>query len=283
MLKLVLALIFVLSIQNAFSFPRAPFDALKVNSNAKKVDFLGYDFEGIVKLSNCSGSLIQFSGQPDTANALVMTNGHCLSTPNGMLKPGEVWNNRAVSRSMKVFDKNMKLRAIKAIKVVYATMTNTDVTIYELNETYAQIAQSGIEPLVLDGVRPIVGVNIDIVSGYWDRGYTCNIDGFVFKLEEAGWTFSDSIRYSKPGCETIGGTSGSPIIQKGTRFVVGINNTGNEDGGRCTMNNPCEIDANGNVTVLKKTSYGQQTYNFYSCLTPDFKVDLQIPGCTLPK
>lgn len=36
------------------------------------------DFEGIVKLSNCSGSLVAFKGAPKTNKAIVMTNGHCL-------------------------------------------------------------------------------------------------------------------------------------------------------------------------------------------------------------
>lgn len=267
----------------AFAFPEAKFDALKTNLEVDAYQALSYDFEGIVKLSNCSGSLIKFAGQPLSSKAIVMTNGHCIEKFGGFLNPGEVWVNRAKSRSMKLYDGNMKLTNIQATKILYATMTNTDVAFYELNETYLEIFnRANIRPLLLDGNRPVVGTPIDIISGYWDRGYSCAIDGFVYKIKEADWTFTDSVRYTE-GCNTIGGTSGSPIIERGTRNAIAINNTSNESGKRCTMNNPCEVDENGEVTVSKGVRYGQQTYNVYTCLTPSFELDLNKPGCELPR
>jgi len=281
-----IALVFSLSLAaSAHAIPKAPFDALKVN---RKIEFnanTNYDFEGIVKLSNCSGSLIRLSGQPTSSKALVLTNGHCFSTGpfGGMLKPGEIVSNKASSRTMKIYDKNMKLFPITASKVLFAAMTDTDVTLYELNQTFDEIQKKfKISPFDLDTVRPMEGTNIDIVSGYWDRGYTCAIDSFVFQLKEGDWLMKDSIRYTD-GCNTIGGTSGSPIIAKGTRTVIAVNNTANEDGQRCTVNNPCEVSENGTITVLKNKKYGQQTFNVYSCLTPDFQIDLNTPGCVLPK
>lgn len=272
----------ILSAQ-AFAFPQAPFNALETSfKNTNPLMAQNYDFEGIIKLANCSGSIIRFAGQPETSNAYVLTNGHCLGRP--FLKPGEAVANRPVNRNMKVFDKNMNLNMVTATKLVYGTMTGTDAAIYELKETYAQIQRNfNVEAFDFDAARPVIGLKIDIVSGYWERGYSCNIDGFVFELREAGWKFFDSIRYSSKGCNTIGGTSGSPIVAKGTRTVVGVNNTGNESGERCTMNNPCEVDNNGNIRSVKKASYGQQTYNFYNCLTVDFRIDTTLPACDLTK
>jgi len=267
----------------AFAFPEAKFNALKTNFEVDAYQALSYDFEGIVKLSNCSGSLVKFNGQSLSSKAIVMTNGHCIEKFGGFLNSGEVWVNRAKSRSMKLYDGNMKLTNIQATKILYATMTNTDVAFYELNETYLEIFnRANIRPLLLDGNRPVAGTPIDIISGYWDRGYSCEIDGFVYKIREADWTFTDSVRYTE-GCDTIGGTSGSPIIERGTRKAIAINNTSNESGRRCTMNNPCEVDENGEVTVSKGVRYGQQTYNVYTCLTPSFQFDLNKPGCELPR
>ena len=249
----------------------------------KSYHSFGYDFEGIVKLSNCSGSLIAFNGQPLSSKAIVMTNGHCIQKPGGYLNPGEVWVNRPLKRSMKIFDKNMKLHNVMTSKILYATMTNTDVAFYELTESYEDImAKANVRPFLLDSVRPMEGISIEIISGYWDRGYSCEIDGFVFNIKEGAWTFTDSIRYTA-GCDTIGGTSGSPIIAKGERRVVAINNTSNESGERCTLNNPCEVDEAGSVTVRKGVRYGQQTFNTYSCLTPDFRFELSRRGCELPR
>ncbi|HEY3483660.1 MAG TPA: serine protease, partial [Streptomyces sp.] len=88
------------------------------------------------------------------------------------------------------------------------------------------------------------------------------------------------IRYTS-ACQTIGGTSGSPIISGGK--VVGVNNTGNEDGQRCTDNNPCEVDQAGTVTVRQGINYGQETYGIPACLTPANEIALTQAGCTLPR
>ncbi|MBY0517256.1 MAG: serine protease [Bacteriovoracaceae bacterium] len=266
----------------AFKLPVGSFDALSVKSIASFPAEEAPIFEGIVKLSNCSGSLVILDGMSTSSKALVLTNGHCLGG-GGFLKPGEVVTNRATSRSMKVYDAQMKLHKINAVKVIYATMTNTDVTLYELDQTYAQIqASSAVRPLLLASTRPLAPTKIDIPSGYWDRNWSCEIDGFVFALREGDWTFTDSIRYDK-GCDTIGGTSGSPIVEHGTRTQIGINNTSNEDGQRCTLNNPCEVDQAGRVVIVNKRSYGQQTFNFYGCMDAQFKLDLNLSSCELPK
>lgn len=281
-----IALVFSLSLAaSAYAIPKAPFDALKTQRNINFEAVSGYDFEGIVKLSNCSGSLVRLSGQPMTAKALVLTNGHCYSSGpfGGMLKPGEIISNKASSRTMKIYDKNMKLFTITASKVSFAAMTDTDMAIYELTQSYDDIQKKfNISPFDLDTMKPMVGTNIDIVSGYWDRGYTCAIESFIYQLKEGDWLMKDSIRYTD-NCNTIGGTSGSPIIAKGTRTVIAVNNSANENGRRCLVNNPCEISEDGTITVLKNKKYGQQTFNVYSCLTPDFQIDLNTPGCVLPK
>jgi V8-like Glu-specific endopeptidase len=283
-LKSLFILLFAVVGADAWAFPKAPFNALERPhyKSTRELSESGYDFEGIVKLSNCSGSLIAFNGQPLSAKALVMTNGHCIQKPGGFLAPGEHWFNRPISRKMKLYDRAFKLHEIEASKIVYATMTNTDIAFYELTESYNQIlARTKVRPLLLDTAHPLSGVSIEIISGYWDRGYSCEIDGFVYKIREGEWTFKDSIRYTS-GCDTIGGTSGSPILAKGERRVIGINNTSNESGKRCELNNPCEVSEAGEIRATKGVRYGQQTFQTYSCLTPDFRIDLKIPGCELP-
>lgn len=244
-----------------------------------------YNFEGIVALDNCSGSLVRFTTSIETDLGMVLTNGHCLTA--GMPKPGVVIVDRPVTRSMTLLNPStaQPLGTINAQKILYSTMTGTDMTIYVLKETYAQIhTRFNIQPLTLSDKYGNPGTGIEVISGYWKRGYSCRLDAFVSVLREDAWTFKDSIRYSKPGCETIGGTSGSPIISTDTKEVIGVNNTGNEDGEMCTMNNPCEVEpVTGKKTATKGNSYGQQTSWIYSCLTANRALDLSIPGCRLPQ
>ncbi len=269
----------------ALAFPEAPFDALENPiqrpSNETLNQINEFDFEGIVKLNNCSGSIIRFAGQPDTSKAYVLTNGHCLGWP--MPRPDEVRVDRPTSRRMKVSNSDLRMFNVQAERLVYGTMTGTDAAIYRLRQTFEDIQDLGIQSFTLSPNHPLQNVGMDVVSGYWERGYRCNIKHFVFELREGGWLFDDSIRYTDTGCQVIGGTSGSPILETGTRNVIGVNNTGNMDGRRCSQNNPCEVDEDGNITVQKGASYGQQTYQFYSCLTEDFRIDLNKKGCVLAK
>ncbi len=273
---------------SAFALPIAPVDYLE-NARAIPASFVsGYGFDGIIALNNCSGSLMRFEKSLPDDHAMVLTNGHCLANifGGGMPKPGEVIVGKKASRTMYVLNATDGTRkgSVQATQILYATMTKTDVTLYLLKETYREIeTKFGTHALTLADRYPSVGEGIDVVSGYWRRGYTCRVDGIVNELREAGWTMFDSIRYSRPGCETIGGTSGSPILSVDTKEIVGINNTGNENGQKCTMNNPCEVDSRGTVTYEKGLSYGQETSWFYSCLNADRKIDLNLPGCKLAK
>lgn len=241
-----------------------------------------YSFDGIVALNNCSGSVVRLEKSQDTDPALVFTNGHCYE--KGFIATGKHVYRQPSSRKMTFLKPGSEnAGAVNAVEVVYATMTNTDVAIYKLPVSYADLkAQYNVNPLTLSSARPSATTPIEIVSGYWRRGYKCSVDTFITQLKEDQWLWKDSIRYSRPGCETIGGTSGSPIINAGTRTMVGINNTGNESGEQCTFNNPCEIDDQGKVTYEQGRSYGQQTYIVYTCLNEKNEIDVSVPGCLLP-
>lgn len=239
-------------------------------------------FAGTVSLSNCSGSIVRLPDSEDNDPALVMSNGHCLET--GFPEPGEVVVDQASTRSFGVLNSaGTRIGTVRASKISYATMTDTDVALYQLTTTYAQIKSSyGITALTLNDSHPVAGTAITVVSGYWKRTYACNIDGFAYRLKEGDWTWKDSVRYTS-ACQTIGGTSGSPVIDNATGKVVAVNNTGNEDGGRCTDNNPCEVSENGTVTVRQGINYAQETYQIPACFGVDSKLDLSASGCTLPK
>jgi V8-like Glu-specific endopeptidase len=240
------------------------------------------DFSGTVALNNCSGSLVRFEDALGSDKALVLTNGHC--NEGGFITPGKALANVASTRAFKVLDKaGQSLGQVKAERILYATMTDTDVTVYRLTQSYDEIeALYATSALLLSSRHPEAGRAIVIASGYWKKLYSCEIDGFAFLLKEAGWTWKDSVRYTQPGCDLIGGTSGSPVIDAETREVVAIHNTGNDDGEECTMNNPCEVDENGQVTFAKGESYGQETYILASCFERS-ALNLAKPGCLLPK
>ncbi|TGB02529.1 serine protease [Streptomyces sp. MZ04] len=257
----------------------APAAAVSVERPAKPK---AVDFAGTVALSNCSGSVVRVPDSKPEDPALVMSNGHCLES--GFPGPGEVVVDQPSSRTFTLLKANgSDAGTVKASKVAYGTMTDTDVSLYELTSTYTDIeTKYGIKALELNAARPEQGRKITVASGYWKKLYKCSIDGFAYRLKEGNWTWKDSVRYT-PDCQTIGGTSGSPVIDDETGKVVAVNNTGNEDGQECTDNNPCEVDENGKVTVRKGINYAQQTYGIVPCVAPGNKIDLTREGCELPK
>lgn len=273
----IVASFLVPSLALAFPLPKGPRSEMVLPHTFSQ----NYDYEGIVGLSNCSGSIIRFEFSKDTDHAVVLTNGHCLES--GMPEPGEVISHRSSRRQFDVLNPaGDSIGRISATEVMYSSMTNTDVTLYRLQETYADIASRyNVRPLTLMSSHPTLNTPIEVVSGYWVRGYSCSIEAFVHELDEGGYKMYDSVRYSRPGCEVIGGTSGSPVIASGTRNVIAINNTGNENGERCTMDNPCEINEKGDVFYKQGYSYGQETYIIYSCLTSGGDIDLNKAGCLL--
>jgi len=239
-----------------------------------------YDFEGIVGLSNCSGSLVRFDDSQDTDKALVLSNGHC----TGMIDPGKVIVNQNNTRTFDVLGAQAsKLGTVRAEKILYATMTKTDLSLYQLRETYQDIrTKYRVEALVLSREAPAVGIDIEILSGYWKRGYSCSIAAVVDTLKEGKWSFEDSIRFTST-CNTIGGTSGAPVLANGTRIVVAVNNTGNTGGRKCEVNNPCEVNQDGTIVYQKGYSYAQQTYWLYSCRSDQGQIDLNVVDCQLPR
>ncbi|HEX4226816.1 MAG TPA: serine protease [Pseudonocardiaceae bacterium] len=240
------------------------------------------NFTGIVALDDCSGSLVRTPNSAATDPALVLTNGHCIET--GFLKPGQVIVNQASTRQFDLLDPSGNdLATLQANDVLYSTMTDTDITLYRLNTTYQAIQQKyGATPLTLATKADPVNAAIKVVSGYWQKIYSCNINGYAYEVQENGWTWQNSIRYTK-SCNVIGGTSGSPVIDPTSDQIVGINNTINEDGQRCTLDNPCEIDQNGNVTIHKGIGYAEETYLLDTCLDTGNVLDLNRADCTLPK
>ncbi|MGC9665541.1 S1 family peptidase [Planosporangium sp. 12N6] len=240
------------------------------------------DLTATIKLNNCSATLVRFPRSVDTDRAMMLTNGHCYE--GGMPAAGTVLVNRASSRTGSLLNASGRAVAtVTADRLLYATMTRTDVSLYRLTQTYRSIqSATGLSAKTISASHPTSGTSMFIPSGYWKQVWQCSINGFVPTLREASWTFQDSIRYNT-GCTTIHGTSGSPIVSTATGEVIGINNTVNDNGEMCTLNNPCEVDQNGNTTATKGQSYGQQTYWFTTCLTAANTVDLNVSGCLLPK
>jgi hypothetical protein len=239
------------------------------------------DLTATIRLSNCSATLVRYPTSRSTDRALMLTNGHCFE--GGFLAAGQVIVNRASSRRGTLLDAaGNAVATLTADRVLYATMTGTDVTLYRLTRSFNSIRSStGISARTISASHPVASDTF-VPSGFFARVFNCDIERFVPTLREDVWTWRDSIRFAS-GCGTIHGTSGSPIISVATGELVGINNTANDDGQVCTLNNPCEVNPDGTTTAMRGLRYGQETYWFTTCLTAGRRIDLNRSGCLLTR
>jgi V8-like Glu-specific endopeptidase len=238
------------------------------------------NFNGIVALSNCSGAVIRWSTSQPTDHAMMLTNGHCYQ----LMGSHEVVVGQPSVRDVTLLRSDGNpAGVVETTTLLYATLWQTDVALYDLGLTYRQLHRRfGVQAITLASKQPSPKhQSISIISGYWLTEYDCHLTGFVYRLHEDVYTWRNSLRYEDGGCPTIDGTSGSPVLSA-SRLEIGINNTGNEAGQRCTLDNPCEENRHGVISVHEGRDYGQETWMFYTCLSAR-KIDLHKAGCQLPK
>ncbi len=239
------------------------------------------NFSGTVALDNCSGSIVRWKTSKDTDKAMVLSNGHCYDFHGRPARRSPT--SRTFEASTCSTPTALWPGPSRTVTLLYATMWKTDVSLYQLDQTYQDLQdQYGVPAITIASTRPSPNDQpIEVLSGFWKIAYDCNLNGFAYRLLENGWTWNNSLRYSDGGCQVIGGTSGSPVLDA-NRNEIGINNTINEDGERCTFDNPCEENRKGKITVHLHRGYGQQTWVFYTCLNGT-TLDLAKKGCQLPK
>lgn len=239
---------------------------------------LAFDFSGIVALSGCSGAIVKFTND-ENANALVLTNGHCV----GMLDDGPtaVYSHKPYSSTARAFKNLQSSVSARTTEILYGMMAPHDLALLKLNMTYKQLAEQGVKAFGLDATPAPVGESIYLASGYFKDVNQCNVVGIIYRIVEDIWTNENSYKYRD--CGSRHGTSGSPLISARTNLIVGVNYTGNDSGERCTYNNPCEVDEQGNVTVEKGAGYGDQIYKILTCVNETGTFDLNMNGCLLPK
>ncbi|MGE0173195.1 MAG: serine protease [Oligoflexales bacterium] len=236
-----------------------------------------FDFSGQIRFAGCSGSVVSF-GQPKTANAVALTNGHCIGMMGG--DPNAVIVNRPYASSANIYYNAEETVRAKTTKILYGIIQPHDIAFLELDKTYEELEKLGIRSRLVSPAMATVGTTIVLASGYWDSVATCDVEAIIFEIREDKWVNSNSYKYH---CDAQHGTSGSPLINAETGEVVGANYTGNDDGEECTYNNPCEVDENGNINVDQGANYGDQVYKIMTCLNASKDIDLQVAGCSLPK
>ncbi|HJQ01130.1 MAG TPA: hypothetical protein VJ851_05990 [Jatrophihabitans sp.] len=166
-----------LTVSTAAAAPAPEATAASVSPNKVVPQLQAAGLASTIALSNCSASLVRYPSSLTTDRAMMLTNGHCYE--GGFLSPGQVLINKSSTRSGKLLNASGRsVATLRADLVLYATMTGTDVTLYRLTQTYAQISKStGLNALTIASAHPVDGDATSIPSGYWKTTYSCAING----------------------------------------------------------------------------------------------------------
>src|SRR3954471_8346009 len=97
-----------------------------------------------IALSNCSAALVRYPSSVSTDRAMMLTNGHCYE--GGFLAAGQVLTNRSSTRRGTLLSSTgASLAPLTADRLLYATMTGTDVSLHRLTSTFSAIqAATGV-------------------------------------------------------------------------------------------------------------------------------------------
>lgn len=237
---------------------------------------------GTASFGGCAAAVVRVASSRPTDRALLLGNGHCADP-----RPprGKAFADRPAAGIVTVNGASGNAIArTSATRLLYATMTGTDVAVYRLAATYAELAEAGVRPLRLAESGPTVGERLEMLSGgAAETTLTCRVAAVVPVLREAGYEQREALRYAGgPDCEPEHGMSGSPLVDPSTREVVAIHNTHVDgDGEPCSENNPCEVAPDGTVTAIKGRGYAQQTAGLTRCIVAGSRFDLAAPGCSL--
>lgn len=234
---------------------------------------------GLAKFDKCSGIIFKFDSSRNDERALFLTNGHCVHLPGQpfYLKHREFYYNLNFDKTI-VLNSTGEELVIK--RLVYATMSSTDIAVIELEKTYEEL---GIEVLVLGrNMTDATSHEIVVPSSYHRNNMTGKISQVVKVLKEAIWTWDDALILDLSD-DFKKGSSGSPVILLSSSQIIGIGNTGNSGKSDCSIGNPCEVLENQETISFPGRVYGQQVFQIYHCLDSKNVFNLYLESCQLPK
>jgi hypothetical protein len=238
-------------------------------------------------LTRCSGALAIMQGMAFDQKALAFTNGHC--TGFGSFKKqfpdqGEIFIDRPARGVVLVGNEKAYQARFDYRRLLFASMTGTDLAVLELDRSYDEIRQQLPQMTIytVSKERAVPGMKTNIISARNNLNLTCTVEGIVPRLREGPWTWSNFIRFQH-GCNLSPGSSGSPVIVQGTDQVIALGQTGVDGGVACEINNPCEVQTDGSTIVAPVgQSYAAPTAVFYDCYDGS-RFDFALPSCALAR
>ena len=243
---------------------------------------------GFPSFPDCESSIVRTTASQDDDPALLLTNGHCVPNLDPSMKmpeQGATIVNKKVDAPLAFADASgYGMTETRINRLLFATMTGTDLALYRLDASYSQLEQKGVPVLRVASTPPKSGDTVTLMATDpllgGPRG--CTVEAVVPTLREGGYEQHDSLRMAQAErCMSQPGYSGAALVAADGTTIVGINNTSNHDGKKCEIDNPCEVSADGETKIYRERPYGQQIVELNDCVAAGSVLDLDADGCDL--
>lgn len=248
----------------------------------------------------CSGAFMTFADRRGSSRALVLASGHCAGqgaakiarkdgTFTNILDVGEVLTRVADDRwlTLETGRSDEPRVCVKSDEIVFASLTDTDIMILQLTETYEQIeSRTGLKALLVS--RDTIfrdGLDVHVPSSLFQIAEQCQVEATVEKIKEDRWLWSPVIRMGRECSLLPHGASGAPVIRLDTTEIIGVFGTASDaNAAPCELNNPCEVRSDGTTRPgTQSQGYAHFVHKLYTCLDSDRSIDLSVQGCLLRK
>lgn len=242
-----------------------------------------------VPAGDCSGTLVKMPDMPGSAPALVLTSGHCLGIGSHLWRfpaPGEIFVDEPSRQPVVLFpdDGAAAARTERAVRIVFASMTDSDLALVELSVAIGELEDAGFTVRAMSSVPPVPWGTLVFASRNRDVTSTCRIEALVPVLREGPWRWHDYLRFAKAeDCRFVHGQSGTAGIDPLSGQVIAVAATVSEGGEACALNNPCEPypPEPDVLTVRPQQSYGAPVAPLLACYAGGGVWDFDRPECRL--
>lgn len=233
----------------------------------------------------------------DAGPAYVATNAHCNFFEHlgfDPLAPDEVRTDQWTSYEV-VFDHFVEVPAARRThlwlrRLTYVTEAGTDLALFEVWHTQAEVRAMGFAPLQLAPAAAPAGARVQLIGIP-----LLHVPARMQSLQRSGCTLGEDVvlrngDYLAPdsvvhACSSIAGFSGGPLLDEAGRVAL-INSHGATDASDdpdCTYaSRPCEVEADGSTVVREDRNYAQRIHGLAGCFDDGGRFDLALPTCTLP-
>ena len=247
----------------------------------------------------CNGTVFIMPGMTDQRNVLVLTNGHCIGLGgfqwqgSSFPAPGEFLIDRDLQTHEKtklaIFKHPGQDPTIFSIeKIVFATLTGSDLAIVQINTTYAELRRLGYRIFTIAQSLPPNGTTLYFLSYTVKHEGICAVAKTVAALVEGPFESNNVLKLTlDKRCGVPPGVSGTAGLQSGSDQIYAAANTEYTGPDKnCDIMNPCERDADTGALIfgVPGQAYAIPTSPLHACYdAASAQFNFKLAGCALIK